>query len=112
MSLYPSMVFASDLKADWRSAALLLDRIDPYRIEPVVVVSTDPTHNVEVETARYYLSPGRRALEGPGDVPTGSRYWLAVGLRGGKTTIALPVSVPKDVQPLDLAGLRLMRLAR
>ena len=105
VSLYPSLIFAPDLKADWRGAAPVLDRLDPGRSEPVVVVATDPAYNVEVVTARYYLGPDRLVVAAPplAGVARG-RYWLASGIRGGRG----PAEVPEGVRPVDLPGLRLI----
>jgi uncharacterized membrane protein len=56
-SLVPK-VYDKDLKADWRAFADELarrDRSHPGKEILVVVRSTEPDRNVEVETARYYL---------------------------------------------------------
>ena len=51
-------VYDPELKADWRDFALELAEQrsrDPNVAFVVIVASTAPEHNVEVETARYYL---------------------------------------------------------
>jgi mannosyltransferase len=116
----PGTVYAPDLKADWRAAAAFLDRSDPSATGPVVVVSADPGHNVEVETARYYLGPRRpvvpmpvRPDDWPGAVPPGpGRVWFAVGLRGGRPAGPLPDAARLRGAATDLPGLRLNALDR
>jgi mannosyltransferase len=56
-SLVP-LVYAPDLKADWRSFSAEVFRSlveHPRDSVLVIVASADPDRNVEVETARYYL---------------------------------------------------------
>ena len=54
-------VYDPELKADWRGfAATLAAR--PSERGLVIVVSTNPTRNLEVETARYYLPPAWAAI--------------------------------------------------
>jgi uncharacterized membrane protein len=58
-------VYAPDLKADWRGFAGDLNRWsqrEPNAAVLVLVDSHDPSRNVEVETARYYLSSRFRVL--------------------------------------------------
>jgi hypothetical protein len=112
VSLYPSMVFAPDLKADWRAATSVLAQHDPEGVEPVIVVSTDPFHNVEVETARYYLGPERKIVAASGTPPEESHYWLAVSLRNGQATVELPFLVTAMSRSFDLPGLRLIHVER
>jgi hypothetical protein len=119
-SAWPAVVFAPDLKADWRASASALDRRDPSGAEPVVVVATDPARNVEVETARYYLAPRRQAVAMPtrpeeiARLIGGSRtrVWVAVGVRDGRLAAPLPPTLHprRDADLLDVAGLRLIAL--
>lgn len=108
ISAWPALVFAPDLKADWRGAAVALDRVDPSRSMPVVVLSADPKKNVEVETARYYLAT-RPCVESP---PEGQvAYWVGVGVRSGRMA-ADPMAEDVHVRPgsrtIELPGLRLI----
>ncbi len=83
-------VFAPGLKADWRAFGRSLESQslrDPSAAITVLVRSSDPSRNVEVETARYYL-PERcriRPADGPsGDAPDSKgdeRRYLAVGIK-------------------------------
>ena len=119
----PPRVYAPDLKADWRGAAVLLRRVDPGGTEPVDVAATDPAHNVEVETARYYLEPrrpvvalgkesiSRDTLEVSSGISPGS-IWYAVGLRGGRPVVDLPGRVVRDGIVTNLPGLRLIRVGQ
>jgi hypothetical protein len=113
-------VYAPDLKADWRAASVFLRRVDPDATEPVVVVSTDPAKNVEVETARYYLGPDRLVVPMPEPpdarsvwrtIPPGTRRaWIAVGLRRGEPARRLPDEITRDGRPTDFPGLRLVAI--
>jgi hypothetical protein len=106
MALGP-MVFAPDLKADWRDfskavAGSLSAR--PGDRVVVVVASADPSRNVEVETARYYLPVGCTAIASEEATPgrlariAAAEVYFAVGCRQGK-----PVSpVPERVGPYGL----------
>jgi mannosyltransferase len=90
-SLIPS-VYAPDMKADWRALAKEIRR--EMRSRPgteirVVVQSSDPDHNVEIETARYYLPAGCRVIDmdefsgsTAGDRFEGVSY-LAIGIKAG-----------------------------
>jgi hypothetical protein len=114
VAMLPSLVFAPDLKADWRAATAELTRRDPSGTEPVYVVSTDPDHNVEVETARYYLGPTRPSFPAPARpgaplAAEASRAWVAVGTRGGQLAAPLPEwAIPDQVEPIEVPGLRLV----
>jgi hypothetical protein len=112
---WPWMVFAPDLKADWRAAAVKLAQADPSGAEPVVVMATDPFHNVEVETARYYLGPRRAALALPPDPRSlapfvGPRFWVAVGVRDGALALTTgpDLRLRRDARVIDVPGLRLI----
>ena len=112
---WPGMVYAPDLKPQWRAAAAELDRRDPSRREAVGVISSFTPRNFEVETARYYLSPHRKAYPVPGPLgqslpsPT-SRAWLAVGYRDGKPTAKMPEHFRafRDDEPILVPGLCLI----
>jgi mannosyltransferase len=116
----PGRVYAPDLKADWRAAAVYLQRVDPAATEPVVVVSTDPSKNVEVETARYYLGPDRLVVPMPEPpdarpilrtIPPGTRRaWIAIGLRRGESARRLPDEIIRGGRPTDFPGLRLVAI--
>lgn len=109
--LLRTMVFAPDLKADWRAAATFLTTRDPTEAEPVIVISNDPAHNVEVVTAHYYLGPRRPIF--PDAIPPGasaspSRLWLAVGLRDHQPVSTLPERVVREGAAVDFPGLQLI----
>jgi hypothetical protein len=92
----PGLVYDSEAKADWRAFAAALDN---EATASVIVVSADPARNVEVETARYYLSPRCRVLSleeamddhlaEAGDGP----LFLAVGRRGDRQAAAVPAMI-------------------
>ena len=119
-STLPSLVYAPDLKADWRGTAIELGHMDPSGIEPVLVVSNDPRQNLEVVTARYYLGKTRKAIALPAplidldkirrSVPPPSRFWLAIGVKDGWLTSEIPDRIPlrRSTQVLDRNGLRLI----
>jgi mannosyltransferase len=108
-------VYRPDLKADWKAAAAYLDRFDPSAL--VVVTSTDPSRNVEAESARYYLRPGRVVIAWPdrSDALTHveSQVWASIGLRDGHAVGALPPELSRSDsvrEVVDFPGLRLMRI--
>jgi mannosyltransferase len=120
LPMIEATVYAPDLKADWRSARRLLDRA-PYagRSVEMVVFSADPRHNVEIETARYYLGDRARILSPQGAI--GGRaglspnrlVFLAVGLRRGNPVAVVPSSLADSEPtsaPIDLDGLRLIEM--
>ena len=80
------MIFAPDLKADWRAAARYLNSVDPAQAIAVDVVTTGQGPNVEVETARYYLGAKRPARAYDRETTTFDEpAWVAVGGRGHTT---------------------------
>ena len=110
-----SDVYRPDLKADWKEAAVYLDRYEPGAL--VVVVSADSSRNVEVESARYYL--GKHRVVMPWSDQSGilmrsdNRVWVSVGLRDGRAAGVLPDELTRSVdvrQVIDFRGLRLMRV--
>jgi hypothetical protein len=100
-----SKVYDPELKADWRgfSAALAARRAGRPGEEPasvlVIVASTNPERNVEVETARYYLPVRCEAIAWEGATPDrlarigASAVYLAVGSRRGVPAIPIPEQV-------------------
>jgi 4-amino-4-deoxy-L-arabinose transferase-like glycosyltransferase len=107
--LLRTMVFVPDLKANWRDAATYLKRQDAAEIEPLVVLSADPVHNVEVVTARYYVGPTRPIFPDVAPRDGGDlRTWYAVGLRGGQPVSPLPDRVGRAGPTADFRGLRLI----
>ena len=110
VTLWPSLIFAPDLKADWRAAALFLDRIDPARDTAVYVAATGGGPNVEIETARYYLGEKRPidAFEGA-STTFAKPVWVAVGLRDGRETAEVPEVIRSSNIFADFDGLRLYR---
>jgi hypothetical protein len=64
-SMLPMRVYKPDLKADWRACSATVAAAmaaNPEKQFTVVVKSTDPTRNVEVQTGRYYLPPRCQVL--------------------------------------------------
>jgi len=117
VSAWPARIFAPDLKADWRAAADALDARDPTGVESVVVIATDPTQALEVETARYYLGPRRRAYALGDGVRVndgrfalwGPKVWVALAVRGGREVVPLPGGLRRDSEDaVEVAGLRLV----
>jgi 4-amino-4-deoxy-L-arabinose transferase-like glycosyltransferase len=117
-SLVPT-VYAPDQKADWRAFAHFLATQAPGpsgRSTGIIVASTNPDRNVEVETARYYLPPGVLTL--PLDSHTDkdpslaniSRLFLAVGTSASNPQ---PREVPASLGPfrfgdyVEYPGLRI-----
>jgi hypothetical protein len=103
-----STVYAPDLKANWRAAAELLRREAPGA---TVAVATDaPEHNVEVETARYYLGDGFHVVpaESLKNFSGDRRLVWAVGLKKGHPVAETPNAIRRDGTIHDLAGLRLI----
>jgi mannosyltransferase len=94
-----SMVFAADLKADWRSfsAAIFKGLVDHPRDSVLVIVaSAGQDRNFEVETARYYL-PEHCAVLGSEEA-TSQRLeridptdvYFTVGSRQGRPVSSVP----------------------
>ena len=98
LALLP-VVYAPDLKADWRgfSAEIFRSLVEhPRDTVLVIVASAGPDRNVEVETARYYLPEHCNVLGG--EEATAERLesidpvdvYFAVGSRQGRPVIAVP----------------------
>lgn len=113
--LLGSMVYAPDLKADWRSAAAYLDRHDPDAA--IVVV------NVRVDAPKYYLGPGRKVVLMPADSnelakvlgSESSNAWFAFEFLHGRPTSAVPTFLsapPPGSRTVDFARLRLVKVAQ
>jgi mannosyltransferase len=98
LALLP-LVYAPDLKADWRSfsAEIFTSLVEHPRDSVLVIVaSTGPDRNVEVETARYYLpehctvlgseetTAERLERTDPGDV------FFTIGSRQGRPVSPVP----------------------
>jgi uncharacterized membrane protein len=106
MALGP-MVYAPDLKADWREfSKAVAERVAarPGDMVLVIVASADPSRNVEVDTARYYLPVGCAAIASEQATPErlarmgAGEVYFAVGSRQGN-----PVSpIPERVGPYQL----------
>ncbi|MHB1560394.1 MAG: glycosyltransferase family 39 protein [Isosphaeraceae bacterium] len=96
MELGPK-VYSPDLKADWRGFSADMAARVPSGDGLVIVAPSGEGPNVEVETARYYLPSGCRAIGLEQATPERledsgvAEVYLAIGLRGGK-----PVTPPPD----------------
>lgn len=90
-------VYSPDLKADWRGFSADLAARAPGVEVLVIVAPSGEGPNVEVETARYYLPSGCRAIGLDEATPErladsgAAEVDLAIGSRGGK-----PVTPPPD----------------
>jgi mannosyltransferase len=110
-----SHVYRPDLKADWKAAAAYLNRYDPNAL--VVVISADPFRNVESESARYYLGPGRVVIPWPdrSGVLNRSprRVWVSIGVRDGRAVGSIPATLTRNEparEVVEFPGLRLTRV--
>ncbi len=89
-------VYAPDLKADWRGFAANLAARAPGVEVLVIVAPSGDGPNVEVETARYYLPSGCRAIGLEEATPErlansgASDVYLAIGARGGRPVVPPP----------------------
>jgi len=107
LSLVP-LVYAPDLKADWRSfsAEMFKSLVDHPRDSVLVIVATeDPNRNVEVDTARYYL-PEHCTVVRSKEVTAGwleridpVEVYFTVGSRQGRPV----TSVPAQLGPYQFA---------
>jgi hypothetical protein len=109
-------VFRSDLKADLRGAAAYLDKHDPKGL--VAVIAANPSGTTELETARYYLEPGRAVIpwrEAAAAQARGQRtLWVLLGLKDGHAIGTLPPALARgDVvsEVVDFSGVRLVKIA-
>jgi uncharacterized membrane protein len=97
-------VYDPELKADWRGfSAALAGR--PGELVLVIVASSHPGRNLEVETARYYLparcaaialeeaTPDRLDRIGPSAGGGTGVVYLAVGSRGGVPAVPVPEQI-------------------
>jgi hypothetical protein len=89
-ALLRTLVYAPDVKADWRAAAGHIRAVDPGA--PIVLLTDVPTNYGQFVPLRYYLGPnGRiimmaRALEQLDAEPDalGAHAWTIVEYRDGK----------------------------
>jgi hypothetical protein len=93
------LAYDPELKADWRDFAL--DVAQRLRDQPgdrvvVIVGSSDPARNVEVETARYYLPASCTVIAASEATPErieendAEQICFAVGLRHGEPAASVP----------------------
>jgi len=121
LALIP-LAYDPNLKADWRdfSAQLAVSRSShPDRSILVIVASTDPKRNVEVETARYYLPPGCVVVGHAEDDATlpevrmADNIYYAVGKpASGRTDAPESIGPFKRQEVLKFPGLDVYRFAR
>jgi mannosyltransferase len=93
------LAYSPDLKADWRGFATAVSRVlreRPRDRALVIVASADPARNVEVETARYYLSENCTIIPAGGASPewlddaAAQQVYFAVGLHHGQPVATVP----------------------
>lgn len=92
--LMSRIVYAPDLKADWRAAAAIVGSRPGTNL---YVASADPRRNVEVETARYYLGPNVSVLPAEqlnaADLRADEFDFFAVGTKNGVAVAAPPAGL-------------------
>jgi uncharacterized membrane protein len=86
-------VFDPETKGDWRAFAAWMAS-ETGHAPTVIVMSADPTHNVEVETARYYLPDkdtviGSEAVENR-VIAESATVYLVVGSKRGRPVRDVP----------------------
>jgi len=93
------LAYDPELKADWRAFALRVSqtpRDRPGARVVVIVASSDPARNVEVETARYYLPASCTVIAATDatqkrlDDGGAEQVYFAVGLRHGEPAATVP----------------------
>jgi 4-amino-4-deoxy-L-arabinose transferase-like glycosyltransferase len=104
-SMLRTMVYDPEIKADWRAAAVGLDRAIPTGRAVVAVASADPRRNVEVETARYYLPERFEVVDAEGLREFDPITAFAVGTRNGQPAAPVPLEVLADAGLLRFPGL-------
>jgi mannosyltransferase len=108
-------VYRADRYADWKSVAAYLDRHEPNT--PVTVITAGRFANTELETARYYLEPGRSVIPWV-DLPENlknhqSATWVSIGLQNNRPVAPMPLELTRPgiiQQVVDFSKLRLMRV--
>jgi mannosyltransferase len=109
-------VYRADRYADWKSVAAYLDRHEPNT--PVTVITAGRFANTELETARYYLEPGRSVIPWV-DLPENLKNhqnatWVSIGLQNNRPVVPMPLELTRPgiiQQVVDFSKLRLMRVS-
>jgi mannosyltransferase len=109
-------VYRADRYADWKSVAAYLDRHEPNT--PVTVIAAGRFTNTELETARYYLEPGRSVIPWV-DLPENlknhqSATWVSISLQNNRPVVPMPFELTRPgviQQVVDFSKLRLMRVS-
>jgi mannosyltransferase len=109
-------VYRPDRYADWKSVAAYLNWHEPNI--PVAVISAGQAANTELETARYYLEPGRRVIPWVDSPETlknqQSTTWVSIGLQNDRPVAQMPLELMRPgviQQVVDFSKLRLMRVS-
>ncbi len=108
-ALLRTLVYAPDVKADWRSAAAHIRAVDPA--STVVLLTDEPTKFGQFVPLRYYLGPDAKivmmtqALESLAVDPyaLGERAWTIVEYRDGKPKANAPKRWLEVYAPTSLA---------
>jgi hypothetical protein len=109
-------VYRADRYADWKSVAAYLDRYEPNT--PATVITAGRFTNTELETARYYLEPGRSVIPWV-DLPENlknhqSATWVSISLQNNRPVAPMPLELTRPgviQQVVDFSKLRLMRVS-
>jgi hypothetical protein len=108
-ALLRTLVYAPDVKADWRGAAAHIHEVDPR--STVVLLTDEPTNREEFVPLRYYFGPGLKiimiteALERLANDPQslGETAWTVVEFRDGKPKSSPPEEWLRRYAPTRLA---------
>jgi hypothetical protein len=108
-ALLRTLVYAPDVKADWRGAAARIHEVDPR--STVVLLTDEPTNTEQFVPLRYYFGPGlkivmiTKALERLAKDPQalGATAWTIVEYRDGRPKAPPPEEWLRYYAPTRLA---------